>query len=151
MGLLGRVAWSTWIQGAAAIGTLGAATAAWRATIQVKRNQEREARFRAAEQLKTIHRLINELGQTRAEDPNYGWMGPQLNLRTEIVVLFEPLPICLELAVAEIRNMKTQELYDLVAQAMVEVEAAQRALWKDLAIKTEESPRTWFQRLRRRT
>jgi hypothetical protein len=108
------------------------------------RSRKTEWRLRKGEQLKIIHGLLSTLTQSRPEDPNYGWQRPQLALWAEVVVIFQPPPKSTELAGADIRQMVTQDYYDLVAEAMGEVEAAQQDLWRDQA--EPRGSRKWYQR-----
>jgi hypothetical protein len=125
---------TTGIQAASAFFAALAAIAAWRATIQIKKGRNDEWRLRKTEQLKTIHALVVVLSQTGPGDSTLGWQVPQLNLRREVTVVFQhPLVKCHELAEAEVRRMDPREYFALVAEAMGEVEAAQRAIWVDLS------------------
>lgn len=144
--MLAKWTWGPFWQAVAAIGSLLASAAAWRATVHVRRDRQDEWFLRVQQHLRTIHGLVSALAQSRPDDSNYGWQGPQLTLRAEAAVIFHPLPKCTELAGVTIPRMDTQAYYDLVKAAIGEVEAAQVATAKEW---NDHQERRWtWQRIR---
>ena len=81
--------------------------------------------------LQGIHDLVSELALVGRMDPRR-WQRPQLNLRREVTVVFTPLPKCGELAGADLWKTDEGAYLELVREAMAEVEAAMRDVWKDV-------------------
>jgi hypothetical protein len=62
------------------------------------------------------------------------------SLRREVNVVFSRLPKCFDLAVADLWKLDEAAYRDLAREAMAEVEAAMRDIWKDV----RRGP--WFRR-----
>ncbi len=124
------VALETWFQGASALFTAIAASAAAWAALQVKSANAEERRLRITAHLKAIYDLVSQLALINPNDPKH-WQGPFLQLRGEVNLVFHPLPKCEALADADLWKIDEEAYYDLVSDATAEVNAALRAIWKD--------------------